>query len=497
MIARFTKLLKKPFFLVFLLFLLTAKGHLAVIDSEYSVRSAISILEEHSLLIDLVDPSTLEILPDIEGTDKIYSQYGIGLIAIFFPFVCLGKLFSLITGLDQRIIIDFLLSFYNIPFALLGLFFYRSILIRLGTSAPKANAICLLMAISTAYWKYTVTDFSEITQISLLLGSINAILSKESSKWRMVSFWSALLVSIKLVYIILLPIFLLYLIFEIIPKKDLRHGFKKCIDFSIFLVPVGIILAYANFVRFGDFMETGYGSQGSAFSLIFAQRDWFDYLFSLQRGIFPFNPILFIAIGGWFFIQKDHRKFMTFLFAIIFIWFLAMCFWKSLQGGYCWGNRLLVPIIPLLLLPLSFIPFKTKSIRLLSGLTAIISIFFQLSAAMTKTHECSVLRNEIYSKTGFLTPSQLPSTLIVFMHKVTDGSTHYRPSVLGIDSEKSIDLSDFDSFHGLNVWPVHALNFMNYRQYCRITSFLMLGVVLILIYKICTQIKTYSINFKN
>ena len=74
-----------------MLLLISAKGHLEIIDTEYSVRTALSLIEKGSMLIDVVDPAVLEIAPKIDGTNKIYSQYGLGLVAIFLPIVSLGK----------------------------------------------------------------------------------------------------------------------------------------------------------------------------------------------------------------------------------------------------------------------------------------------------------------------------------------------------------------------------------------------------------------------
>ena len=80
------EILKSPIPWVFLMFLLSAKGHLEIIDTDYSVRTALAILESGSLLIEPVNSDVLEFAPVIEGTDKIYSQYGLGLPFIFLPF---------------------------------------------------------------------------------------------------------------------------------------------------------------------------------------------------------------------------------------------------------------------------------------------------------------------------------------------------------------------------------------------------------------------------
>ena len=117
----FKKAFVSPFGWIALLFLLCAKGHLEIIDTEYSVRTALAIIEQRSMLIDAVDPLVLEIAPQVEGTDKIYSQYGLDFAFLSLPIVLTGKVLANPGGIEQRIPIDFLLSFYNIPFAILGL----------------------------------------------------------------------------------------------------------------------------------------------------------------------------------------------------------------------------------------------------------------------------------------------------------------------------------------------------------------------------------------
>ena len=391
-----------------------------------------------------------------------------------------GKGIATLAGLEQRVPIDYLLSFYNIPFALLGLLFLRSLLIRLGASEGRANATIALLGIATAFWKYTVTDFSEVTQVAFLLGALNAVLSDNPRKWRKVSVWCTLLVAMKLVYIVLMPVFAIYAWREN-AGHDFRQRVTVLLDFATALIPIGFLLAMANHLRFGSPFETGYGSQATSFAWEFFQRDWFDYLFSTQRGILPFNPILLAAIPGWLSFPRKHRRFAGLCLSLILVWFLLMCFWQSLQGGYCWGNRLLVPILPLFLLPIAFLQVKTRATRF--GLWGIagLSILIQVTAACTKIHECSVLRNKIWEETAVHTPNQLPSTLRLFAHKITNGGTAYRASVLGVESNVVIDLSDYDSFRGFNLWPVHAVKFLGFPSAIRPIGLLLLaGIVALL-----------------
>ena len=472
---------KKPLFLLAILLVLTAKGHLEIIDTEYSVRTAIAIVEDGSMLIEPVDQRVVDRFPKIVGTDKIYSQYGIGLAIIFLPAVILGKFIALFTSIDQRVFIDFILSFYNIPFALLGLYFFRSILLHFEVSQRRANFCIILLFTCTGYWKYSVTDFSEITQICFLLGAVNSSLSKNPNKWKWVSLCCALLVAVKLVYIVLLPLFFIYAIFQSSNSINKKVFISRCLDFSSFLLPIGIFLALLNFLRFGNIFESGYGSEASSFSLQFLHRDWLDYLISFQRGIFPFNPILLFSIIGCFFIPRENIRFFLFIGSIIVAWYLLMCFWKSYLGGYCWGNRLLVPIIPFCFIPFAFLPFNKKLVRISVGIVILLSLVIQVSAVFTKIHETSVLRSKIYEETGLHTPPQLISTFHVFTNKLINDSSHIPASVLGVDADSIIDLSDFESFYGFNLWPIHALKFLSLQSLCYPLSLILLGIVIALV----------------
>jgi len=472
---------KEPLYLLAIVLLLTAKGHLEIIDTDYSVRTALAIIEDGSLLIEPVDPRVVHRFPKIDGTDKIYSQYGIGLAIIFIPAVIFGKFIALFTSIDQRVFIDFNLSFYNVPFALLGLYFFRSILLHFEITHRRANICMMLLFTCTAYWKYSVTDFSEITQICFLLGAVNSSLSKNSKKWKWVSFWCALLVAVKLVYVTVLPLFFVYAMFQNPNSLSPKAFTSRCLDFSSFLLPMGIFLALLNFLRFGSIFESGYGSEASSFSLQFLQRDWLDYLISFERGIFPFNPILLFSILGCFFIPKEKFRFFLFIGSIVFLWYLLMCFWKSYLGGYCWGNRLLVPIIPFCFIPFAFLPFDKKLVRISVSMVILFSLFIQVSAVFTKIHETSVLRSKIYEETGLHTPPQLISTFHVFTHKLSNDSTHIPASVLGVDTDSIIDLSNFESFYGFNLWPIHALKFLGLQSLCYPLSLTHLGTVLSLV----------------
>ena len=297
-----------------------------------------------------------------------------------------------------------------------------------------------------------------------------------------------LLVAIKIVFVVLLPISLHRLAWA--EKGSLAASFSCFFDSVYISYPSDSLAAATISIKpLGNRIWIR-----SEFFLEFFQRDWFDYLFSTQRGIFPFNPILLFALPGWFLFPLEYRNFAKLCFGLLTTWFLVMCFWKSYQGGWCWGNRLLVPILPIIFIPFAFVSIKSRASKAILLFLTLASGGIQLTAACTKTHECSILRDKITSTTELSTPNQLPSTLCLFLHKLGDATPRYPASVLGVSSENIIDLSSYDSFVGLNLWPIHALNFLGQNSLCHSGSLAMLALLIaimsLLLYKHLTPALT-------
>jgi len=465
-----------PFPWLALLYILSAKGHLEILDTAYSLRTALAIIEEGTMLIDPVDEHVLHKTPVVTKDGKMYSQYGIGLLAIFVPIALVGKVLGSLFGHDQDMIIAFILSFYNVPFALLGLWFFRGILLKLSSSFRKANYLTLTLGIATAFWKYTATDFSEITQIAFLLGALNAVLSEKSHKWRRVSFWCALLVAIKLVYVVVLPVFAIYSLLEN-RGHDCRQHIATLIDFSIVLIPTGFLLMAFNWIRFDNPFESGYGPEASGFSWVYFKRDFLDYFLSFQRGLFAFTPLLLAGVLFWPRLLRTHRAFGLLCLSLVVTWFILMATYKGLQGGYCWGNRLLIPTIPILAISWVFLDWKRGLERWCFTVLSLLSIVIQLVGVSLKTHEYSVLSNEVTSRYPKFDLPQLPGSLLLFINKLGSSSSVHDAGNYGGPSGQIVDLTSYESFSGFNYWPVHACKLLN-EGFVHPVSLIMLSLII-------------------
>ena len=372
-------------------------------------------------------------------------------------------MFSSILNIDQRIVTDFLLSFYNLPFAILGLYYFKRILTSLGSKENKAVLLTIILGLGTSFWKYTVTDFSEITQACCLLAIVFHIINKSEKQWLHISFWYSALILIKLTYLIFfIPLLTLFIIEN--KKEKYTHFIKKFLHSSAYTLPCCCFIGLLNYLRFNNVLESGYGSTIN-FSFEFFKRDWFGYLISADRGIFSFNPICLISFFGIFFIPTKAKFNCLIIFFIVLIWYLTMCFWSSWQGGYCWGNRLLIPILPLLIIPIVFLPINKLFNKILLFSVVMLSIIIQFAGSFTKIHEIIEINLKIQEVTDYPANHQLYLGLDLFFHKLMSSEPVYSVSRFGIKSNELIELSSYNTFHGFNLWLVHFLNYLGFKNH--------------------------------
>ena len=401
--------------------MLTAKGHIEIIDTEYSIRTAKAIIEEGTMLIDPVSPGA-DHIPSVEGTNKIYSQYGIGLLAIFIPIISVAKFLSFCFGFEEVMLSQFILSFYNIPFAVLGLWHFREILKKLGQDHHTANFLMVCLATGTIFWKYVVTDFSEVTQISLLLGAIHSYINRECPKrWFFVSAYLSLLILLKLVYVIVLPPFVVLAIIE--GAKD-KKIIKNLTQGASFLTFAGLFVMTLNWHRFGNILESGYGTAQSAFSFNYLQRDFLDYLISFDRGLFPYSPLLLVALFGFREFFKRDKSLFFLIFAISASLFLLTASWVGWKGGYCWGNRNIVPIVPLIALGWAYIKLNNCWLhKNIFTFLLVLSLCVQIIGVSLKTHEWSVISREFKDHPDpYYVPSEIKGSVLLFKEKLLNDS---------------------------------------------------------------------------
>ena len=148
------------------------------------------------------------------------------------------------------------------------------------------------------------------------------------------------------IFLLLFPVFLFIGIYEF--KNQRKH----LILFVIVLFSFLLIQGYFNELRFGDFLDFGFGNQQQGSDLLKNTEGLYAYLASPGRSIFVYFPLAILFPVSWYFFYKKERNFALSFMAIIVISYFYIGtsnIWDS--AGGMWGpHRYLLPIIPLIII---------------------------------------------------------------------------------------------------------------------------------------------------
>lgn len=133
---------------------------------------------------------------------------------------------------------------------------------------------------------------------------------------------------------------------------------KQLFGFLLGLLPFAILMAIYQWLCFGSPFRTAveastpFTEKGLLFGVIKmpAMAALYGITLSPYRGLFFVSPILLLAFVG-FFAMKRNREFWS-VIAIATTYILAIASFHWWDGGFAFGPRYLVPIVPLLGIPM-------------------------------------------------------------------------------------------------------------------------------------------------
>ncbi len=436
------------FALFTLVYFLSAKGNTEITDTSFSIQTAKTIISNHSLSVPSCRPGHCF---KSQKDGKYYSRSGLGLAFLFVPYVLAGKIIALSTGLPENRLIDFFISFYNIFFGA-GACVIMFYIAKFFKNSDRASlCLALLLGFATFCWRYSIWDFSEVTQMFFLLLSIYLVFKNTPKSLVLGGLSFGCLFLLKILYLNCLPIFILYIFAR--NKTSMKNALTQIAAF-LFMALLGFcFILILNHLRFGKLFEFGYGLEANKFYLSGILQHAGKLLFWLDKGIFIYNPLFILGILGYYKLFKSFPKEAVFLLSIIALNFLLTCTWYGWHGNWSWGPRYLVPTAGLWLIPIFVFFHKKGIIRVLLILLVCLSVLIQLLSVLQGNLEylsiCNANNQEGIRK-GM--PAQIVGSLIILKHKIIKKDNIYVLSEFGVNSNSKVDTTEFGYKKGLDFW---------------------------------------------
>jgi hypothetical protein len=122
------------------------------------------------------------------------------------------------------------------------------------------------------------------------------------------------------------------------------RNWRPVVSFLIPVVVSGLLALWWNWARYGNIFDTGY-VETETFS-----GNLLTGLYGLTigpaRGFVWYNPVLLLAIPGVAIFWRSHRRILLLSVLLTALYFAMYAMWYMWHGGYSWGPRFLVPVVP-------------------------------------------------------------------------------------------------------------------------------------------------------
>ena len=380
--------MRRSIFLFFLiLYLSTTAGHIYTIDSylNYGITKSIGSYRKLSM------PKSMMTVEGRGG--RHYSKLGIGqslanlpmyyiggLVEMAFPGQTVFKAYSeyvyiphdwqrvraepqtiiRISELDGAWIFFATLTNAFIAAAACLLFFLT--LRGFGVGAPGSFLGTSILALGTPFWVYARDLFGEPLFALSLLGTFYFLANPgrplSGRRAALAGAFSSIGILTRMSFAPIVGIFALYIILAPGGSKD-KPGLV--LRYILWSLPGLIVVGLLNWVRFESILASGYHTAfDKGFSVPVVKGIVYN-LFSPYRSLFLYAPPVLVFFFGAAYFAGKHRAHLVLIALITVYMFLLYSRWWAWHGGWCWGPRFYLPIIPLLMLPgLVYVQFARK-----------------------------------------------------------------------------------------------------------------------------------------
>ncbi|MFQ5449453.1 MAG: hypothetical protein ACE5E9_02435 [Nitrospinaceae bacterium] len=353
----------------------------------------------------LVDHQSLGYIERVGAGDpegEKYSKYGIGTSLLAVPFYLSGKVLARWLDIDPSYATAFCVSMVNaMVTALTCVLMFRFGRERFGFSSRTSSLLALGFGLSTIAWFHSEDFMSEPATTLALLASVFLATGRPGEKQGQptrAGIFFALALTCRLATLVALPGFLIHRFMQW--REGAPPSLRgRVLDLTRILVPVGIALALIglyNYVRFQDFLETGYEK---GFGSGFVTGLW-GLLFSPGKSVFLYNPLLIPGCVALPVLFRTRPAWAGLFGWIVLSHLLLFSFWHSWFGGMGWGPRLMLVVLPYLILPVGFLLERRDGVlRRLVIFSILVGIIIQIpSVTVSVSRYYYDLRNQFGEK---------------------------------------------------------------------------------------------------
>jgi hypothetical protein len=379
------------------IYLLTAGVGFYSTDGETMVRTTWAIIDKHRLSVPC-DPGQPSAVAGRDG--RCYSRYGLGQPQAVTPLYLAGKgIAALIPGLDYGETIRFAVSRFNQIVTALLCGMVCALAARLYRSRRSGLVVALSFGLATLALPYARFYFNEpLTALALLLSVYELVVFNLEGRggallWGGLAFGFAALT--RTTVLVLLPLLLAYLWWVTADKADPRaHSFRLAVSFVGPVVALTLIQVAYQAWAFGPLQLLG-GYEGEGWTTPLWQGVQ-GLLLSPGKSLVLFVPLALLAPWGLARLAADGRRREASLFAAIsLVWLLVHACWWTWHGGWSWGPRFLMPIVPFLIVPLGALwAGARRSVRTLIVALAVLGFMVELGGVMINFGDYMMLIND-------------------------------------------------------------------------------------------------------
>jgi hypothetical protein len=277
----------------------------------------------------------------IEG---IGYRLGVFLQKVIPPFRTYGEKFLIFSALYVNVLITAFTCVLILVFAQ-ALFLNKKI----------SLILTLIYGLSTTAWVYAKWDQAEpLSTLFILYTSYSLYkfkLTKNGKYLYLAGCSFGMAIATKYYPIILFPAICIYLIL-VSTSGYHKVSWKDWGKFLLPLIPIIILLLVYNWLRFGNPIKTNYVFRAGRidFRPEYIYAGFYGLLFSAGKGFFFYNPITSFSLIGVRRFYEKYKDECVFFLIVIFTFLIFFASFLNWAGGYCWGPRHLLAIVPFLIL---------------------------------------------------------------------------------------------------------------------------------------------------